>query len=104
MNELSHVDSDNRPAMVDVSGKRATDREAHARAIVRFPPEVASRFANGDIQTAKGPVFATAIIAGVSPTRYSRVLISVGTPMRMARHYVPPPEPLSMAVRSDSPR
>lgn len=81
MNKLSHVDSDNRPTMVDVSGKRATDREAHARAIVRFPPEVASRFANGDIRTAKGPVFATAIIAGVMASKKTHELIPFCHPL-----------------------
>lgn len=79
--KLSHVDSDNRPTMVDVSGKRATDREAHARAIVRFPPSVASRFADGDIRTAKGPVFATAIIAGVMASKKTHELIPFCHPL-----------------------
>ena len=61
MSELSHIDSGNRPTMVDVSDKAATERRAHARAIVEFPPSLALRLADGDIRTAKGPVFATAI-------------------------------------------
>ena len=56
MSKLSHIDNENRPTMVDVSGKTTTDRTAHARATVEFPPDVASRFSGGDIQTAKGPV------------------------------------------------
>ena len=75
MNELSHVDSKNRPAMVDVSGKVATQRVAHARTIVEFPAEVAARFVDGDIATAKGPVFATAIVAGVMGAKRTHDLI-----------------------------
>ena len=59
---LTHVDAANRPTMVDVSHKKPTDRTAHARTIVEFPVDVASRFSGGDIETAKGPVFATASV------------------------------------------
>jgi cyclic pyranopterin phosphate synthase len=75
VNKLSHVDSDNRPAMVDVSDKLATSRVAHARTVVEFPAEVAARFVDGDIATAKGPVFATAIIAGVMGAKKTHELI-----------------------------
>lgn len=69
------MDSKNRPAMVDVSDKLATSRTAHARTIVEFPSEVAARFVEGDIATAKGPVFATAIIAGVMAAKRTHELI-----------------------------
>lgn len=75
MSVLSHVDSKNRPAMVDVSDKQATVREAHARAVVEFPADVASRFVDGDIRTAKGPVFATAIVAGTMGAKRTHELI-----------------------------
>jgi cyclic pyranopterin phosphate synthase len=61
--------------MVDVSDKLATNRVAHARAVVEFPAAVASRFADGDIATAKGPVFATAIVAGVMGAKRTHDLI-----------------------------
>lgn len=75
VNKLSHVDSKNRPAMVDVSDKLPTHRVAHARTVVEFPAEVAARFVDGDIATAKGPVFATAIIAGVMGAKRTHELI-----------------------------
>lgn len=75
MNKLSHVDSDNRPAMVDVSDKAATHRVAHARAWVEFPASIAARFVDGDIETKKGPVFTTAIIAGVMGAKRTHELI-----------------------------
>jgi cyclic pyranopterin phosphate synthase len=61
--------------MVDVSDKLATHRVAHARTIVEFPAEVAARFVDGDIVTAKGPVFATAIVAGVMGAKRTHDLI-----------------------------
>jgi cyclic pyranopterin monophosphate synthase len=75
VNKLSHIDSDNRPAMVDVSRKRVTSREAHARTVVRFPAIIAERFADGDIATAKGPVFTTAIVAGTMAAKRTHELI-----------------------------
>lgn len=81
MTKLSHIDKDNKPTMVDVSGKTATDREAHARTIVRFPAVVAEHFADGDIQSAKGPVFATAIIAGVMAAKRTHELIPFCHPL-----------------------
>ena len=67
--------------MVDVSHKDPTDRQAHARAIVEFPPAVADQFADGDIQTAKGPVFATAIVAGVMASKKTHELIPFCHPL-----------------------
>ena len=81
MSRLSHIDSDNRPTMVDVSGKTATQREAHARSVVEFPAAVADRFADGDIRTAKGPVFATAIVAGVMAAKKTHDLIPFCHPL-----------------------
>ena len=67
--------------MVDVSDKTATDRTAHARAVVEFPDDVASRLVDGDIQTKKGPVFATAIVAGVMGAKRTHELIPFCHPL-----------------------
>jgi cyclic pyranopterin monophosphate synthase len=72
---LSHVDASNQPTMVDVSGKAVTRRTAHARARVLLPPVVRAAFAGGDIQTPKGPVFQTAIIAGTMGAKRTSELI-----------------------------
>ena len=74
MSKLSHIDKQNQPTMVDVSDKSATDRTAHARSIVEFPADVARRFSGGDIETAKGPVFSTAIVAGVMAAKRTHEL------------------------------
>jgi cyclic pyranopterin phosphate synthase len=81
MGKLSHIDQDNLPAMVDVSHKDATDRQAHARTIVEFPPVVAEQFVDGDIRTAKGPVFVTAIVAGVMASKKTHELIPFCHPL-----------------------
>ena len=81
MTKLSHIDKDNQPTMVDVSNKQVSNREAHARTTVRFPPEVAVQFTEGDIRTAKGPVFATAIVAGVMAAKRTHELIPFCHPL-----------------------
>ncbi len=81
MTKLSHIDKANQPTMVDVSGKTPTKREAHARTIVDFPTEIAARFSGGDIATAKGPVFATAIVAGVMAAKRTHELIPFCHPL-----------------------
>ncbi|MBT8108030.1 MAG: cyclic pyranopterin monophosphate synthase MoaC [Gammaproteobacteria bacterium] len=81
MGKLSHIDSQNRPTMVDVSGKSATQRTAHARTRVRLPSRVAAHVADGEIETKKGPVFATAIIAGVMAAKRTHELIPFCHPL-----------------------
>lgn len=81
MSKLSHIDKGNRPTMVDVSRKEVTERTAHARTIVEFPPDVAVRISGGDIRSAKGPVFQTAIIAGVMAAKRTHELIPFCHPL-----------------------
>ena len=72
---FSHLDEKNQPTMVDVSDKTATQRTAHARATVRLPPPVRDAIQDGDIRTAKGPVFQTAIVAGTMAAKRTHELI-----------------------------
>ena len=81
MAELSHVDEKNRPAMVDVGGKAVTTREAHARSVVVLPQEVLAALEGDEIQSKKGPVFATAIIAGVMAAKKTHELIPFCHPL-----------------------
>ena len=81
LKKLSHVDSKNRPTMVDVSDKSVSQREAHARSIVLLPADVVEHVANDDIETKKGPVFATAIIAGVMAAKKTHELIPFCHPL-----------------------
>lgn len=72
---LSHIDKKNQPTMVDVGGKQATQRTAHAMAVVHLPEPVRAIIADGDITTPKGPVFQTAIIAGTMAAKRTHELI-----------------------------
>ncbi len=67
--------------MVDVSHKTATERVAHARSRMQLPADVAAQVAGGEIETKKGPVFATAIIAGVMAAKKTHELIPFCHPL-----------------------
>jgi cyclic pyranopterin phosphate synthase len=72
---LSHIDEKNQPTMVDVADKKVTARTAHARASVSLPDAVRNVIQDGEIMTAKGPVFQTAIIAGTMAAKKTHDLI-----------------------------
>ncbi len=67
--------------MVDVSHKGSSEREAHARSVVNLPDEVLSHISGDEIATKKGPVFATAIIAGVMAAKKTHELIPFCHPL-----------------------
>ncbi len=85
MGKLSHIDEGNKPTMVDVSNKAASDREAHARAVVELPAEVVAELEGDEITTKKGPVFATAIIAGVMAAKKTHELIPFCHPLGLEK-------------------
>jgi cyclic pyranopterin phosphate synthase len=80
---FSHLDETNQPTMVDVGGKNPTRREAAAQAIVRLPPAVLAQFKDGDIASKKGPVFQTAIIAGIMACKKTSDLIPLCHPLAL---------------------
>jgi cyclic pyranopterin phosphate synthase len=59
---FSHLDSEQRPTMVDVSEKSPTKRTAIAEARVRFPPAVAAALRESGLRSPKGPVFDTGVM------------------------------------------
>jgi len=84
---LSHVDEKGQPAMVDVGDKAVTRRSATARAVVEFPPAVAVQLRDGlapgasEVAGPKGPVFATAIVAGTQAAKRTWDLIPMCHPL-----------------------
>jgi len=78
---LTHLDSANRPTMVDVSGKEVTQRTAVAEATVHLPANVAEELRKTGHRTRKGPIFDTAIIAGVMAAKKTHELIPFCHPM-----------------------
>jgi cyclic pyranopterin phosphate synthase len=77
---LTHVDKANRPTMVDVGDKAVTTRTASARARVVFPADAVVRSGEA-LRTKKGPVFDTAIIAGVMAAKRTHHLIPFCHPL-----------------------
>ena len=69
--------------MVDVGGKQETHRTATARSVVALPPEVLQHLVNGDLMSKKGPVFQTAIIAGIMAAKKTGDLIPLCHPLGM---------------------
>jgi cyclic pyranopterin monophosphate synthase len=78
---FTHLDADQRPTMVDVSDKIAGKRSATAEARVRFPGEVAAALRDSGMRSPKGPVFDTAIIAGVLGAKRTHELIPFCHPL-----------------------
>ena len=78
---LTHLDSTGNPSMVDVSEKMATKRIAKARSIVVLGDAIMDLLQNDEIQTKKGPVFQTAIIAGVMAAKRTGDLIPLCHPI-----------------------
>jgi cyclic pyranopterin monophosphate synthase len=78
---LTHLDAARRPRMVDVADKEVTHRTALAEAVVRLPPAVARALRASGHRTRKGPVFDTAIIAGVMAAKRTHELIPFCHPL-----------------------
>jgi len=82
---LTHLDAANRPTMVDVGVKTASQREASAEALVKLPPDVARELARTGHRTRKGPVFDTAIVAGVMAAKKTHEIIPFCHPLALER-------------------
>lgn len=78
---FSHINPDNRPTMVDVSDKTVTRRTAIAESRVTFPPQVAEALRSSGLRSPKGPVFDTAIVAGVMGAKRTHELIPFCHPL-----------------------
>ncbi len=68
--------------MVDVGDKRATERRAVARAMVRMAPSTAAALARGDAP--KGDVLGTARIAGIQAAKRTAELIPLCHPLSLS--------------------
>jgi len=78
---LTHVDRAGRPAMVDVSDKAISAREAIAHCRVGFPATVAAQLRADGLRSKKGAVIDTAIIAGTMAVKRTHELIPFCHPL-----------------------
>jgi cyclic pyranopterin phosphate synthase len=79
--KFSHLDANLHPTMVDVGDKQPTRRTATAEGRVRFPSAVATALRDSDMRSPKGPVFDTAIVAGVMAAKRTHELIPFCHPL-----------------------
>lgn len=79
--KFSHLDEQGNPSMVDVGQKKVTRRLARARSIIDVGDTIMDQLENNEIQTKKGPVFQTAIIAGVMAAKKTGELIPLCHPL-----------------------
>jgi len=92
--ELTHIDRDGLPRMVDVSAKIDTLREAEAEAVLWVGAEIMSAIRDGS--TPKGNIFETARIAGIMGAKRTSDLIPLCHPLRLTHVSV------DMELRQDS--
>lgn len=83
---FTHLDEQGNPAMVDVGEKTPTKRTATARSIVVLGEAIMNHLqrstsASGEIHTKKGPVFQTAILAGMMGAKKTSDLIPLCHPL-----------------------
>ena len=83
--KLTHLDARNRPTMVDVGDKSVTLRSALAEARVRLPAAVARVLKASGHRTRKGPIFDTAVIAGVRAAKRTHELIPFCHPLGLEK-------------------
>lgn len=81
MSSFSHLNENNNPKMVNVSDKKITKRTAIAKATMFLGEEIISHFNNDELITKKGPVFQTAIIAGIQGVKKTSEIIPMCHPL-----------------------
>ena len=81
MSSFNHLNQKNNPTMVNVSDKKITKRTAIAKASMFLGATIISHFKNEELITKKGPVFQTAIIAGIQGVKKTSELIPMCHPL-----------------------
>lgn len=77
--DLTHLDKQNRPKMVDVSDKENTTRVAIASGTIRMNKDAFNNVVNNENK--KGPVLQTAVIAAISGAKKTPDLIPMCHPL-----------------------
>jgi len=78
---LTHLDEQNKPKMVDVSDKENTTRIATASGIIEVTPEAFSAVVANTAK--KGPVLQTAVIAAIQGAKQTSTLIPMCHPLML---------------------
>lgn len=78
---LTHIDENNHPKMVDVSDKASSERIAVASGIITVTPEAYNAVVTNSAK--KGPVLQTAVIAAISGAKKTSDLIPMCHPLML---------------------
>ena len=81
MADLSHIDAEGRPRMVDVGRKKPQRRLARAAGTIRLAPETCARIR--DRRITKGNVLTVAEIAGIQAAKCTGELIPLCHPLSL---------------------
>ncbi len=79
--QLTHLDEQDRPKMVDVSPKEDTSRVAKASGIIQMSQEAFDMIVQN--KTKKGPVLQTAVIASIMGAKQTSSLIPMCHPLML---------------------
>ncbi len=79
---LTHLDENNKPKMVDVSSKEDTTRVAVASGIIEVTPDAYNAVVNNIAK--KGPVLQTAVIAAIQGAKQTSTLIPMCHPLMLS--------------------
>lgn len=79
--DLTHLDNNNNPNMVDVGEKKETRRVAVAKGKIFMSPEAFSAIESNQVK--KGPVLQTAIIAAITGAKQTSNLIPMCHPLNI---------------------
>ncbi len=85
MSSFTHLKKDGTPGMVSVQEKQITFRTAHARGFVTLEEEVLQSLEKEGMQTSKGSIFQTAIIAGTMGVKKTAELIPFCHPIGLEK-------------------
>ena len=78
---LTHLDEQNKPKMVDVSDKSNTTRVASASGMIEVGQEAFDAVVNNSAK--KGPVLQTAVISAIQATKQTSTLIPMCHPLML---------------------
>lgn len=81
--KFTHITTTGEATMVNISGKKTTSRMAVAKATIEMHPEIITALKSQDGQSKKGPVFQTAILAGIMGCKKTSDLIPLCHPLSL---------------------
>ncbi len=92
--QLSHLNAEGQPSMVDVSAKQDTARVATASGSIKVGADIMAQLADKDFTSKKGSIIQTAIIAGTMSVKntYNVIPLCHQIPISSCKIHIEPSE------------